>query len=139
MHRRGEGWIMFAAIVLAVAGIMRIFDAIWALRYHGVLPEISRTAIFGHSLKTYGWVDLAAATVLILCAFRVLSGSQVGTWAGIVAGAIGRISAIWWMPFYPIWSLTYIAMGVLVIYALAAYGGRAEAVWQGLVLLSARR
>jgi len=32
MHRRGEGWIMFAAIVLAVAGIMRIFDAIWALR-----------------------------------------------------------------------------------------------------------
>ena len=32
MHRRGEGWIMFAAIALAVAGIMRIFDAIWALR-----------------------------------------------------------------------------------------------------------
>jgi hypothetical protein len=32
------------------------------------------------------------------------------------------------MPFYPIWSLTYIAIGVLVIYALAAYGGKAEAV-----------
>ena len=32
MHRRGEGWIMFAAIVPAVAGITRIFDAIWALR-----------------------------------------------------------------------------------------------------------
>ena len=130
MHRRGEGWIMFAAIVLAIAGIMRIFDAIWALRDHGVLPEISRAAIFGHSLKTYGWVCLAAATVLILCAFLVLSGSQVGRWVGIVADAIGRISAIWWMPFYPIWSLTYIAMGVLVIYALAAYGGGAEAVWQ---------
>lgn len=25
------------------------------------------------------------------------------------------------MPFYPIWSLTYIAISVLVIYALAAY------------------
>jgi hypothetical protein len=37
--------------------------------------------------------------------------------------------------FYPIWSLTYIAIGVLVIYALAAYGGKAEALWQGLVLL----
>lgn len=32
MHRRGEGWMMFPAIVLAVAGIMRIFDAIRALR-----------------------------------------------------------------------------------------------------------
>ena len=28
---------------------------------------------------------------------------------------------------YPIWSLTSIALGALVIYALAAYGGNAEA------------
>lgn len=49
-------------------------------------------------------------------------------WAGIVAGAIGCISAIWRMPYYPIWSLTYIALGALVIYAHAAYGGNAEAV-----------
>ena len=34
------------------------------------------------------------------------------------------ISAIWWMPFYPVWSLTYIGVGVLVIYGLSAYGGR---------------
>ncbi len=45
---------------------------------------------------------------------------------GIAAGAIGAISAIWWMPYYPIWSLTYIALGVIVIYALAAYGGPVE-------------
>ena len=30
------------------------------------------------------------------------------------------------MPYYPIWSLTYIALGVIVIYALAAYGTPAE-------------
>ena len=42
MDRRGEGWILFAAIALGVAGIMRIFDAIWAFRYHGVLPGSSR-------------------------------------------------------------------------------------------------
>ena len=64
MDRRGEGWIMFAAIVLAVAGIMRIFDAIWAFRYHGVLPGNLEAAIFGHSLKTYGWIYLVVAAVL---------------------------------------------------------------------------
>jgi hypothetical protein len=67
------------------------------------------------------------AAVLIICAFLVLSGSQVGRWVGIVAGAISCITAIWWMPFYPIWSLTYVAIGVLVIYALGAYEGTAEA------------
>jgi hypothetical protein len=30
--------------------------------------------------------------------------------------------------YYPIWSLTYMALGALVIYALAASGGNAEAV-----------
>jgi len=126
MDRRGEGWLVFAAVVLGVAGIMRIFDAIWAFRYHGVLPENFEAAIFGHSLKTYGWIYLVVAAVLIVSAVLVLSGSQVARWVGIAAGAIGWISGIWWMPFYPVWSLTYIAIGVLVIYALAAYGGKAE-------------
>ena len=127
MDRRGGGWVVFAAIVLGVAGVMRFFDAIWAFSYHGVLPENLQGAIFGHSLKTYGWVYLVVAVVLLLCGFLVLTGSQSGRWVGIAAGAIGCISAIWWMPYYPIWSLTYIVIGALVIYALAAYGGKAEA------------
>jgi hypothetical protein len=28
--------------------------------------------------------------------------------------------------YHPIWSLTYIAIGALVIYALASHGGKAE-------------
>ena len=128
MNGRGEGWVTFAAIVLGVAGIMRIFDAIWAFRYHGVLPENFEAAIFGHSLKTYGWIYLVVAAVLIVSAVLVLSGSQVARWAGVVAGAIIAISAVWWMPYYPVWSLAYIAIGALVIYALVVYGGKAETV-----------
>ena len=127
MDRRGGGWVVFAAIVLGVAGIMRIFDAIWAFSYHGVLRENLEGAVFGHSLKTYGWVYLVVAAVLIVCAFLVLGGSQVGRWVGIAAGAIGCVSAAWCMPYYPIWSLTYVAIGALVIYALAANGGKAKA------------
>jgi len=126
MDRRGEGWIIFAAVVLGIAGIMRIFDAIWAFSYHGAIPANLQGALFGHSLKTYGWIYLVVAIVLIVCAALVFTGSQVGRWLGIVAAAIGCISAIWWMPYYPIWSLTYIAIGALVIYALAAYGGQTE-------------
>jgi len=124
VEERGEGWLLFAAIVLGVAGIMRIFDAIWAFRYHGALPQNLENAIFGTSLKTYGWVYLVVAIILILCAFGVMARSQVSRWIGIFAGAVMAISAIWWMPYYPIWSMTYIGVGILVIYGLAAYGGR---------------
>jgi hypothetical protein len=124
MEDKGEGWLIFAGIVLGVAGIMRIFDAIWAFQYHGVLPSNLENAIFGHSLKTYGWVYLIVGIVLIFSAFGVVARAQLSRWIGIVAGAVAAISAIWWMPYYPVWSLAYIALGVFVIYGLAVYGGR---------------
>ena len=70
MELLDEGWTFAAAIVLGVAGIMRVFDAIWAFRYHGVLPSNLEDAIFGHSLKTYGWVYIVVAAILILSAPR---------------------------------------------------------------------
>jgi len=126
MNERGHGWLLFAAIVLGVAGVMRIFDAIWAFRYHGVLPQNLEDAIFGTSLKTYGWVYLIVGILLILCGLAVTARSQIARWVGVAAGAIGAISAVWWMPYYPIWSLTYVGLGVLVIYALVAHGARSE-------------
>ena len=126
MGQKGAGWLVFSAIVLGIAGIMRIFDAIWAFSYHGVLPANLEGAIFGHSLKTYGWVYLIVGIILILCAGGVLSGSQFSRWIGVFAGAILAISAIWWMPYYPIWSLTYVVVGILVTYALVVYGDRED-------------
>ena len=121
---KGEGWRLFAATVIGIAGIMRFFDAIWAFTYHGVLPSNLEDAVFGHSLKTYGWVYLIVAIILVVSAFGVIVGSELGRWIGVFAGAVMAVSAIWWMPYYPVWSLTYIALGVFVIYALATYGGR---------------
>ncbi|HEY2297038.1 MAG TPA: hypothetical protein VGH43_04880 [Jatrophihabitans sp.] len=123
----GSGWLIFAAIVLGIAGIMRFFDAIWAFSYHGVLPESFEGAIFGHSLKTYGWVWLVVAVIYVVCALTIFTGSQLARWVGVAGAAIGAFTAIWWMPFYPVWSLVYVGLGVMVIYGLVAHGGRSEA------------
>ena len=123
--RPGDGWRYFAGTVLGVAGIMRIFDAIWAWSYNGPLSEDLQGALFGRTLATYGWINLIVAILLIGSSFGVvLAGSQLSRWIGIVAAGALTISSIWWMPYYPIWSLTYIGIGMLVIYALAVYGGR---------------
>ena len=62
---QGAGWRFFAGTVLGIAGLMRLFDAIWAWTYHGALPSNLEDAIFGHSLKTYGWIDFIVALILI--------------------------------------------------------------------------
>jgi hypothetical protein len=33
---------------------------------------------------------------------------------------------VWWMPYYPVWSLTYLAVGVPVMYGLIVYGADEE-------------
>ena len=124
MRPENDGWRIFAGTVLGIAGIMRIFDSIWAFRYHGQVPDNLQNALFGHSLKTYGWVYLVVAVILLVSSFGVLVGSQFSRWIGIIAGAIMAISAVWWLPYYPVWSLVYIFIGAMVVYALAAYGGR---------------
>ncbi|MGX7678495.1 DUF7144 family membrane protein [Jatrophihabitans sp. DSM 45814] len=123
---RSEGWLAFAAIALITTGVMRFFDAAWAFRYDGALPDQLEGAVFGHRLTTYGWVYLIVAFLLIVCGLSVGTGSQIARWAGVAAGAITCISAIWLMPYYPVWSLTYILLGVAVIYALTAHGDRSE-------------
>jgi low temperature requirement protein LtrA len=119
-----SGWLVFAGTILGIAGIMRIFDAIWAFRYDHQIQDGLNGAVLGTNLNTYGWVYLIVGIILIAASFAVLARSQLARWFGIVAAAIAGISAMWWMPFYPVWSLTYVLLAGLVIYALAAYGGR---------------
>ncbi len=117
----------FAGSIQGIAGIMRIFDAIWAFRYDGVVSDELEGAILGTSLSTYGWVWLIVGVGLILASFAVLKRSQFARWIGIIGGALLAISAVWWMPYYPVWSITYILIGVFVVYGLAVHGGRTPA------------
>jgi len=123
MDERGDGLIVFAGVILGLAGIMKIFDAIWAFRFHGALQDNLEGAVFGTNLRTYAWIDLAVALLLLLAAGSVMKGGSFGRWIGITGAVVAGITAMWWMPFYPIWSMTYIGVAVVVIYALAVYGG----------------
>jgi hypothetical protein len=130
MKEEGQGWILFSMIILITAGIMRIFDGIWMIHNANTLlnVKVSLTgSLFGDSLKTYGWIYLLIGVALILIGLALASGSEIARWLGLVAGGILAISAIWWIEYYPWWSLAYIALGVAVVYGLAMYGGHEKA------------
>ena len=120
-----SGWLTFSAAVLIIAGIMRVLDAIWAFRYSGTPVDDLHNAVFGHSLTTYGWIWLIVGVVLIasgcLLTGRLTLGAEISRWIGVVAAAIGAITAVSWLPYYPVWSLVYIGIAVLVIYGLIAH------------------
>ena len=126
-----SGWGGVSAVVLIIAGIMRVLDAIWAFGYHGAIPNGLQDALLGHSLKTYGWNWLIAGVILIAAGALVLGpgdrpSAEVSRWIGIIAEALAAISAIFVMPYYPVWSLIYVAIAIMVMYGLSArYGEQA--------------
>ncbi len=121
-NEQGSGWLTFSAIILGFAGVMKIFDAIWAFRVKGGLEKLPN-ATLGETVKNYGWYWLILGILLLVAAFAVLRRSQVGRWFGIFAAAISAIGTMAWMPYYPVWALTYVVLAILVIYGLAAHGG----------------
>jgi hypothetical protein len=123
----GSGWLFFAGTVLGLAGVMRVVDAIWAFAYNGELPQGLQDGILGESLRNYAWMWLLVGVVLIVSSVFVLVRSQFARWVGFVAAAIGGVSAMTWMPYYPVWSATYVGLAVLVFYALVRHGGRQSA------------
>jgi hypothetical protein len=103
---------------------MRFFDAIWAFGFNGALPRGLQDATLGENLNTYAWLYLLVGIVLVLAGIGVLMGGQFSRWIGVVGAALGGLSAMPWLPYYPVWSLIYIAIAALVMYALIAHGGR---------------
>jgi hypothetical protein len=121
-EEKGEGLVFFAGLMLGLAGVMRIVDAIWALRFEGNIAF--EDGLVGEKIDNYGWVWLLVGIVLILAGILVIQRSQFARWIGIIAAAVAGISAMFWIPYYPIWSLVYVIVAFTVVYALAVYGGR---------------
>ena len=124
---KGSGWLVFAGTVLGLAGFMRIIDALWAFGYKGSLPDNLKNGVLGSNVKNYAWTWLFVGIILIVSSVFILVRSQIARWIGFIAATIGALSAMTWMPYYPVWSLTYVLIAVLVFYALARYGGREPA------------
>ena len=78
--------------------------------------------IFEFDVTSWGWIHLIAGAVVAFAGFALFQGA---TWARAVAVIVASLSIIvnfLWIPYYPIWSLTIIAFGVFVIWAVTAHG-----------------
>jgi hypothetical protein len=121
---RGTGWLTFAAVLLIVSGIFKVLDALWAFKYDddGVSDRV-QTILFEHDLTSWGVVWLVVGIVLILAGAAVVTGAGWARWVGIVAASLAAISFLPWIYFEPLWTILSVTLAMLVVYALATYGG----------------
>ena len=120
-----SGWLTFAGVLLIVTGFMRIIDSIWAFSYNGTLVDKLHGALLGHSLTTYAVIWLIVGITSVVTGYMVTRpgslSAEMSRRAGMAVAGFNALLAMTWMPYYPLWALLYIAMGVIVIYALVVH------------------
>jgi hypothetical protein len=118
---RGGGWILFAASLLGLAGAWNTIQGILAIADSRVYVG-EHTFVFS-DLKTWGWIVLILGVLQLVAAFGVVGGSEAATWFGIGVAGLNAIGQLMFLPAYPLWAITMFALDILIIYALAVYGG----------------
>jgi hypothetical protein len=118
---RGEGWILFAGIMLMIAGTLNFIYGIAAIgnshfyvgNAHYVISE----------LNTWGWVLTVTGALQFCVALGIWVRSQWARWAGVFFAGVNAIIQLIFIPAYPLLSLAIFAMDLLIIYGLVSYGG----------------
>jgi hypothetical protein len=125
-----------AAALMGAAGIMLIATAIWAFTFEGVMSRELTRVLNGHSLTAAAWLFLVIGLVLVVCAVGALAGLKVNRWigllsrlVGILIGAIGAVSGLWLVVYYPGWAITYTVLGTLIVVALTLYERELQSSW----------
>ena len=118
----GTGLIGFAALMLGLAGTWNVLEGILAIADSRVYAADS---VFVFSdLNSWGWIVLLLGAAQLVAAFTIVTGSELGRWVGITAAFLNAIGQLMFMPAFPLWALTMLAIDIIIIYALAMYGGK---------------
>ena len=120
---RGTGWIVFAGIVMILAGGNMAINGLWALDSSRQIEEnFGDTLLFSESnLDTWGWIYLIVGAVVVVAGIMVFFRVTFGMWVGIIAAVVQAFFAFFWI-FSPYWpaALVIIALDLLVVYALSS-------------------
>ena len=118
----GGGWILFAAIMITIAGALNVIWGIAAISESKFFTQNATYVL--SSLNTWGWIVLIIGVLELGAAYSIVVGGQLGRWFGIFMAGINAIAALMSIPAYPFWALCLFGVDILIIYGLAAYGGQ---------------
>jgi hypothetical protein len=115
-----SGLTVFAAAMMMIGGVWHALAGIAALVNDDIYvttPEY----IYSFDLTAWGWVQLLLGILVAGAGFAIVKGQTWARIVGIALACLSLIASFLFMPHYPLWSLSIIALDFFVIWALATY------------------
>ena len=119
---RGDGWVVFAGIMLMIAGVMNFIGGIAAIDNANFFVANAQFVI--SDLNTWGWVILLTGSVQVLTAVGIWARNQLSRWLGVGFASLNALAQLLMIAAFPLWSLALFTLDLLIIYGLVVYGRR---------------
>ena len=115
-----NGLSIFAAAMMVITGFWQALAGIAALLNDKVYVA-TPGYIYSFDLTAWGWIHLLLGILVVGAGVAVFFGQMWARVVGILLASLSMIANFLFIPHYPIWSLTIIALDAAVIWALATY------------------
>jgi hypothetical protein len=115
------GWIGFAGIMLLIIGSIDFFQGLIAL-FEDEYFVVTASGFLVVDLTAWGWIMLIWGVLLFLGGLGLIAGQEWARWFSIVVVSLNFIAQLGFLgnSQYPLWSLTVMALNIIVLYALTA-------------------
>jgi hypothetical protein len=115
------GWIGFAAILILIVGTLDFLQGLIAL-FNDDYFVVSESGFLAVDLTAWGWTLVIWGALLVVAAFGLLAGATWARWFTIVLVSVNFIVQLGFLgnSAYPVWTLTTVALNVIVLFALTA-------------------
>lgn len=117
---------VLAAVMMMVLGFWQVVTGVAAISGDGIFT--SPTGYFADvDLSRWGWAHLVSGVVVAIAGGFVLTGRM---WARVVGMFVAMVIALLnfaFIPYYPLWAILCVALGIGVIWALANWDPREPA------------
>ncbi len=115
------GLIVFAGVMMIMAGGFQALTGLVAVFENEFYVE-TRNYLVKFDATTWGWVHLVLGLLVFFAGLAVMSGKTWGRTFGIILAALSALTNFAFLPYYPFWAMTIIALDIFIIWALAAHG-----------------
>jgi hypothetical protein len=118
-ERKADRWVTFAGLMLILAGVLDVFDGLWAL----TAEDTTFDALFwDDNIEARGWFWLILGIVVVATGFAVFARERWAVFAGIAVTLVAAMLNFLWIFVYPLATAVIVTLNVLVAYALTMYG-----------------
>ena len=116
-----SGWVIFAAIMLVVVGVLNVIWGIAAIGDSKFFVQDQKYIL--SNLHAWGWITLIIGVLQLVAGFSLWSGNLYGRVMAIFFASLSALAALLSIPAYPFWSLAIFAIDIIIIYQVSLYGG----------------